>query len=124
MVFYSPLPVELWFIIYKMEHSMHLSPVNAEIKNLEKELGHVNARMFINIPLNEWGDIPSNIAWNLNEWLAFKNKTGASLDTEGSIIDGWNRHCQQPFRAVSATLHKRKRWQKYHRSLLLSRNFT
>lgn len=92
MVFYSPLPVEMWFIIYKMEHSMNLSHVNAEIKNLEKEVGGVNARMFINMPLNEWGKIPSNIAWNLNEWLAFKTTTGACLDTDGSLVLAWVSH--------------------------------
>ena len=120
MVFYSPLPVELWFIIYKMEHSMNLSHVNAEIKNLEKEVGRVNSRMFINIHLDEWGDIPSNIAWNVNEWLAFKNATGTIFDTEG-IIGAWSYYFQSPVRLPH--VHKRKRWQTHHRSILL-RNLT
>ena len=50
MVFYNLLPTELWFIIYKMEHSSFLSSVNAEIKNLAIEVKRVNTQMFINMP--------------------------------------------------------------------------
>ena len=92
MVFYNPLPVELWFIIYKMEHGSFLSSVNAEIKNLSNEVERVNERMFINMPLEEWNDIPSNIAWNVNEWLAFKKATGARFDIEGHVSTTWVSH--------------------------------
>jgi len=65
---------------------MNLSHVNAEIKNLSNEVEHVNTRMFINMPLNEWVKLPTDIVWNVNEWLAFKNKTGACVDILGSSI--------------------------------------
>ena len=83
-VFFPQLPTELWFIIYKMEHSSFLSSVNAEIKTLSNEVEHVNARMFINgWGAEESGEVPTGIAWNVNEWLAFKNTTGAYIDTNG-----------------------------------------
>ena len=91
MVFFSQLPTELWFIIYKMEHSSLLSSVNTEIKFLANEVEHVNAHMFINMPLEEWGEVPHNIAWNVNEWLTFKTTTGVRIDTDG-ITDAWAKH--------------------------------
>jgi len=91
MVFYNLLPTELWFIIYKMEHSSFLSSVNAEIKKLYEEVKHVNARMFINMPFEEFGEVPADIAWNVNEWLAFKSTTGACIDIEG-ISSAWVSH--------------------------------
>jgi hypothetical protein len=79
MVFYNLLPTELWFIIYKMEHSSFLSSVNAEIKNLAIEVNRVNTQMFINMPthplLQESMARHSdgiNVEWDINEWLSFK----------------------------------------------------
>ena len=91
MVFFPQLPTELWFMIYKMEHSSFLSSVNAEIINLSNEVEHVNTRMFINMPFEEFGEVPSDIAWNINEWLAFKNTTGACIDILG-ITSAWVSH--------------------------------
>lgn len=45
MVFYHPLPVEIWFIIYKMEHSIFLNDVNNEIKTLNKEMNDTNQKI-------------------------------------------------------------------------------
>ena len=45
MVFYHPLPVEIWFIIYKMEHSMFLKDVNCEIKTLSKQMSDTNHKI-------------------------------------------------------------------------------
>ena len=78
MVFNNQLPTELWFIIYKMEHSSFISSVNTEIKNLVIEVNCINTRMLINIPLEEredWiKDAPGGRAtWNINEWLSYKN---------------------------------------------------
>ena len=86
MVFYNQLPTELWFIIYQMEHSSFLSSVNAEIKILANEVNRVNTRMFINMPLEERDDAPNDVAWNINEWLSFKNMTGIRVDTTGQRI--------------------------------------
>ena len=42
MVFYDPLPTELWFIIYKMEHSSFLEAVNKQIKTLNRDIELLN----------------------------------------------------------------------------------
>ena len=49
MVFFPQLPTELWFIIYKMEHSSFLSSVNAEIKILGIEAELENNRTYSTI---------------------------------------------------------------------------
>jgi len=69
-----------------MEHSSFLSSVNTEIKNLANEVNRVNTRMFINMPLEERDDAPNDVAWNINEWLSFKNMTGIRVDTTGQRI--------------------------------------
>ena len=42
MSFYYPLPIEIWFIIYKMEHSSFLGEVNKKIKTLNREIELLN----------------------------------------------------------------------------------
>ena len=103
MVFYNLLPTELWFIIYKMEHSSFLSSVNAEIKNLAIEVNRVNTRMFINMPLEERDDAPNDVAWNINEWLSFKNMTGIRVDSTGQRI-AEAIECGFPSRACTMAL--------------------
>ena len=96
MVFYDPLPTELWFIIYKMEHSSFLSAVNTEIKTLNREIELLN-----NIEADksvrgyEYEDFPRAWAhccpqvtsWTIKEWNSFRRvhpaiyiRTNGSLD--------------------------------------------
>ena len=81
MVFYTNfLPTELWFIIYRREHEMYQINLNREIKSIFNEMVEENLKL-----INSWimGDlilglqplvknIPKNILWNLNEYIAFK----------------------------------------------------
>jgi hypothetical protein len=86
-VFFPQLPTELWFIIYKMEHSSFLSSVNAEIKNLSNEVEHVNMRMFNHIPVLFMRPIiMESIAWNVNDWLAFKKISGVHIDITANLL--------------------------------------
>lgn len=90
-IFYPPLPVEVWFIIYKIEHQSLINLVNREIKKLAYEVELLNKRMYNLLPMG------------IHELVNFKKTTGAYIDTQpgkyqGTIIyktidfvghDGW-----------------------------------
>ena len=60
MFFTQFLPVEIWFIIYKIEHTLLLKPILEEIKELRKEITEMNS------------DIRKSNKWSLIEWNNFK----------------------------------------------------
>lgn len=60
MFFTQLLPVEIWFIIYKIEHTLLLKPILDEIKQLRNEITEMNS------------DIRKNNKWTLIEWNNFK----------------------------------------------------
>jgi hypothetical protein len=68
MVFYNQLPTELWFVIYKHEHSMNLSAVNRHIRRIRLEVDLANHRL-----INDLMEGDGIALWNCNEWLSFTN---------------------------------------------------
>ena len=99
MVFYNKLPSEMWFIIYKMEHSSFLDAVNKQIKTLNREIEILNRTEFLKIErgwgerLGGFGDSADDIAfdhfsdlprswshccprvthWTIKQWDSFKS---------------------------------------------------
>tara|TARA_A100001015_G_C14650094_1_gene578851 strand:+ start:387 stop:674 length:288 start_codon:yes stop_codon:yes gene_type:complete len=63
MFFTSLLPIELWFKIYKIEHSMIQKDVLIEIKELSKQIEELNITI-----------IDKNEKWNIIKWNNFKIK--------------------------------------------------
>ena len=55
MIFNDLLPTELWFIIFKMEHSTFLDAVNKQIKTLNREIELLNKTEFAKIERG-WGE--------------------------------------------------------------------
>ena len=90
-IFYPPLPEEVWFIIYKIEHQSLINLVNREIKKLAYEVELFNKRMCNLLPMG------------IHELVNLKKTTGVYIDTQpgkyqGTIIyntidfvghDGW-----------------------------------
>ena len=81
-IFYHPIPVELWMIIYKFEHKSFISSVNREIKKLANEVKLMNERIRINSNLEQ------QYIWTIHEMVNFKKKTGAFIDTEPGEYQG------------------------------------
>lgn len=82
-IFYPELPVELWFIIYKIEHQSWLKCVNREIKTLSNEvylLNKKNRHFFPQANLTK--------LWNIKDLIEFKKTTGAFIDTEPCQYQG------------------------------------
>jgi len=69
MVFYHQLPEELWFIIYKIEHSVNISMVNMEFKKIHKELENANQELVESAEFDEQVDL-----WYYMEWIVFRNQ--------------------------------------------------
>jgi len=70
-----------------MEHSSFLSAVNKEIKDIAAEAEHVNMRMFNNIFVEFMRPIiMESIAWNVNDWLAFKKISGVHIDITANLL--------------------------------------
>tara|TARA_B110001450_G_scaffold230664_1_gene232064 strand:- start:2689 stop:2931 length:243 start_codon:yes stop_codon:yes gene_type:complete len=69
MVFYHQLPEELWFIIYKIEHSVNLSMVNMELKKIHKEFENANQELVESAEFDERVDL-----WYYMEWIVFRNQ--------------------------------------------------
>ena len=63
MFFTSLLPIELWFKIYKIEHSMIQKDILNEIKELYLQTEELN------IPITD-----ENEKWNMIRWNNFKIK--------------------------------------------------
>ena len=73
MVFYDPLPTELWFIIYKMEHSSLLSNVNSEIKTLNREIELLNKNEPERLPASRFHSLYSaHCDWTIKQWSSFR----------------------------------------------------
>ena len=86
MVFYDALPTELWFRIYKIEHSTFLDGVNKQIKTLLREIEILNqtehaksARRELHYAFDHFSDFPRCWAnycprvthWTIKEWISF-----------------------------------------------------
>ena len=69
MVFYTTLPIELWFIIYKMEHNTYQLNINNEIEKLHNEVAIANKELILTAELGEQIDL-----WNYSEWLVFRKQ--------------------------------------------------
>ena len=79
MVFYHQLPEELWFIIYKIEHSVNISMVNMEFKKIHKELENANQELVESAEFDEQVDL-----WYYMEWIVFRNQRDKMKKVEKS----------------------------------------
>ena len=87
MVFYEPLPIELWFIIYKIEHQRNLFQVNQSVIVLKNDT-------------QEWSDLVPLIYRKSGNWRLYKcaQGWGSNWDeaTPGQIREAeeyWDEKC-------------------------------
>ena len=76
MVFYDPLPTEIWFIIYKHEHGMYLSEVNRQIHRIRYEVDMTNHE-----GVNDFMEGGGITQWTYIEWISFMTAIGFSIHT-------------------------------------------
>ena len=88
MVFYYQLPKEIWFIIYKMEHSLLLSVVLKELYDCSNEVELINGRQWrLQADLQTHGHAHAAgepQQWSVIEWIRTKQLTNAYIDLDGT----------------------------------------
>ena len=64
MVFYDPLPTEIWFVIYKYEHGINLSKVNRQIRRIRYDVDIENRNL-----VNDFMEGYPIIQCSIVEWI-------------------------------------------------------
>ena len=103
MVFYKNLPVELWFIIYKIEHQQKYIKI---INNIKKDVDDLNRANEL-ILTAAWMDGQFGLEWSPHLWY---NHSDLWTYIEhkifvAAIVEGWGQHTADKYLSDPTSYH-------------------